>query len=289
MMTPKFSFIKVDLKNAHNIIVRKHQIQEKKYKKYLRGILSWSKPKVKFNNNLFIKSLYSNLENRKINFLLDENNKFSKNLRLNPIHVNKSESKNNNKNKFPELRKSQSCIELYDEKNSLINNSIKSNNKFNSESHNEIYKTQDLDNSPIYKNVKQKGNINHNLSKSFKIINQNRNNNSLKIHKNRRAFINSANKYLFNKRSKSCKVMKISQGSQSSIDIDLGKYNMDNTNRLKVKQKSIFNNYYYKQIEYLKFLEKKCLSLRANFIVNNIQENRGGKHELRSSYNPLDK
>ena len=35
-MSPKFSFIKVDLKNAHNIIVRKHQIQEKKYKKYLK-------------------------------------------------------------------------------------------------------------------------------------------------------------------------------------------------------------------------------------------------------------
>lgn len=288
-MSPKFSFIKVDLKNAHNIIVRKHQIQEKKYKKYLKGLLSWSKPKIKFNSNLFIKSLMSNLENRKINFLLDENNKLSKKLKLNAIHVNKSEFKNNNKNKFPELRKSQSCKELYDEKSSLINNNIKSNNKFNSEFQDEIYKTQDMNDSTIFNNDFKKENINFNLSKSLKIFNQNRNNNPLKIQKNGRAFVNFSNKYLFNKRSKSSKVMKVSQGSQSTIDFNLGKNNLDNTNKLKIKQNRNFNNRYQKQIEYLKFLEKKSLSLRANFIVNNIQENRGGKQELRASYNPLDK
>ena len=83
--------------------------------------------------------------------------------------------------------------------------------------------------------------------------------------------------------------MKVSQGSQSTIDFNLGKNNLDNTNKLKIKQNRNFNNRYQKQIEYLKFLEKKSLSLRANFIVNNIQENRGGKQELRASYNPLDK
>lgn len=39
--------------------------------------------------------------------------------------------------------------------------------------------------------------------------------------------------------------------------------------------------------EYLKFLEKKSLSLRANFIMNNIQNCRGRKQELRLLYNPL--
>jgi len=288
-MSPKLSFIKVDLKHAHNIIIRKHQIQEKKFKKYLKGILSWSKPKINFNNNLLIKSLMSNLENKKINFLLEENKQFSKKLKPKEIHVNKSETKHNIKNIFPELRLSQSCKKLFNEKSSLINNKIKSNHKFNSEPHSKIYKTQDMDNSPSSQNDKQKENINHNLSKSLRIINQNRNNNPLKIQKNSRAFINASNKYLLKKRSKSSKVMKVSQGSQSTIDINLGKNNVDNKNELKVKQNLNFDNYYQKQIEYLKFLEKKSLSLRANFIVNNIQENRGGKQELRASYNPLDK
>ena len=114
-------------------------------------------------------------------------------MKLNAIHVNKSEFKNNNKNKFPELRKSQSCKELYDEKSSLINNNIKSNNKFNSEFQDEIYKTQDMNDSTIFNNDFKKENINFNLSKSLKILNQNRNNNPLKIQKNGRAFVNLLN------------------------------------------------------------------------------------------------
>ena len=141
-----------------------------------------------------------------------------------------------------------------------------------------------MDKSPPLKNDNQKENINLKISKSLKIINQNGNKNPLKFQKNSRAFINFSNKYLFNKRSKSSKVLKVSQGSQSSIDINLGKNNVENTNKLKVKQNLNFDNYFQKQIEYLKFLEKKSLSLRANFIVNNIQENRGGKQELRASY-----
>ena len=42
-----------------------------------------------------------------------------------------------------------------------------------------------------------------------------------------------------------------------------------------------------KRQEYLRFLEKKSLALRANYIMNNIQDSRGGKQELRSLYNPL--
>ena len=288
-MKTKLSTIKIGLKHVHDIFAGKEYIQEHNFKKYLNGLLSWRKPKIKFNKSIFIKSLLSNLENKKINFLIDDNSQYRKNMKINTIQIKKNENKNNIKNKFPRLRKSQSCIELYDEKNILINNSIKSNNKFNAEFLDENVKTQDLDNSPFFKSQNRKENINLNILKSFRIINPIKNNYPLKIQKNSRSFINSSNKYLINKRPNSSRVMKISQGSQSTIDMDLDRYKRNNLNKLKIKQRLKFEDLYYRQIEYLKFLEKKSLSLRANFIVNNIQEKRGGKQELRASYNPQDR
>jgi len=288
-MSKKLSIIKIGLKHVHDILAGKQYIREHNYKQYLNGLLSWRKPKIKFNKSIFIKSLLSNLENKKINFLVEDNSHYKKNLKINTIQIKKNENINNIKNKFPRLRKSQSCIELYDEKNNLINDSIKSNNKFNAEFHDDNVKTQDLDNSPFYKSQNRKENINQNIWKSFRIINPNKNKYPLKIQKNSRSFINSSNKYLINKRPNSSRVMKISQGSQSTIDVDLDRYKRNNPNKLKLKQKLNFENLYYRQIEYLKFLEKKSLSLRANFIVNNIQEKRGGKQELRASYNPQDR
>ena len=287
-MSKKLSIIKIGLKHVHDILAGKQYIREHNYKQYLNGLLSWRKPKIKFNKSIFLKSLLSNLENKKINFLVEDNSHYKKNSKINTIQIKKNENINNIKNKFPRLRKSQSCIELYDEKNNLINDSIKSNNKFNGEFHDDNVKTQDLDNSPFYKSQNRKEN-NQNIWKSFRIINPNKNNYPLKIQKNSRSFINSSNKYLINKRPNSSRVMKISQGSQSTIDVDLDRYKRNNPNKLKLKQKLNFENLYYRQIEYLKFLEKKSLSLRANFIVNNIQEKRGGKQELRASYNPQDR
>ena len=150
-------------------------------------------------------------------------------------------------------------------------------------------KNQDMDISPTFKYIKQQENNNGNLIKSFRIISQSRNNHSLKNYKNDRLFNNSSNRIFINKRPKSTQIMKVNQGSQSSIDIDIRKYKSNNSNK-KIKQKLSSKKYYYfKKLEYLKFLEKKSLSLRANFIVNNIQDNRGGKQELRASYNPFDK
>ena len=87
------------------------------------------------------------------------------------------------------------------------------------------------------------------------------------------------------------KHMKENKSVQSSIDIDLRrKRDKDIYYRNKSLKSSLSStNILFKRKEYLKFLEKKSLSLRANIIVNNIQDSRGGKQELRSTYNPLNK
>lgn len=65
----------------------------------------------------------------------------------------------------------------------------------------------------------------------------------------------------------------------------------DKTNRLnifrKINKSKIFKRSSSSKQEYLKFLERKSLSLRANFIMNNKQNTRGGKQNIRARYNPL--
>ena len=88
------------------------------------------------------------------------------------------------------------------------------------------------------------------------------------------------------------KNLKVNKSIQSSIDIDLRKHKINNDDYIMnndLKRNLSATNIFFKKNEYLKFLEKKSLALRANIIVNNIQDNRGGKQELRRSYNPLDK
>ena len=284
-MSNRLRFLRCDLKNARNLIAENLRYQIENSKKYINRFISWRKPKFEINNNLFIKSLMLNSDISKENFLFEKNNELKRNLKLKAVQINK---KNIIKSNFPELRKSQSCVDIYEEKHSL-NNNIKPNNKFKSNFYDDIVKNQDMDISPTFKYIKQQENNNGNLIKSFRIISQSRNNHSLKNYKNDRLFNNSSNRIFINKRPKSTQIMKVNQGSQSSIDIDTRKYKSNNSNK-KIKQKLSSKKYYYfKKLEYLKFLEKKSLSLRANFIVNNIQDNRGGKQELRASYNPFDK
>ena len=286
-MSNRLRFLRCDLKNARNLIAENLRYQIENSKKYINRFISWRKPKFEINNNLFIKSLMLNSDISKENFLFEKNNELKRNLKLKAVQINKK--KNIIKSNFPELRKSQSCVDIYEEKYRLINNNIKPNNKFKSNFYDDIVKNQDMDISPTFKYIKQQENNNGNLIKSFRIISQSRNNHSLKNYKNDRLFNNSSNRIFINKRPKSTQIMKVNQGSQSSIDIDTRKYKSNNSNK-KIKQKLSSKKYYYfKKLEYLKFLEKKSLSLRANFIVNNIQENRGGKQELRASYNPFDK
>ena len=86
--------------------------------------------------------------------------------------------------------------------------------------------------------------------------------------------------------------LKVNKSIQSSIDIELRTHKSNNDDYIMnndLKRNLSATNIFFKKNEYLKFLEKKSLALRANIIVNNIQDNRGGKQDLRRSYNPMDK
>ena len=121
------------------------------------------------------------------------------------------------------------------------------------------------------------------LLKSFSNKNLLSTNNFNTIEKNKlnifyRRKINNKEKYLDNK-IKKFHFKKYLQRNN--------KFNDENKdNKFPKIKESLFKKEIIRK-EYLKFLEKKSLSLRANYIMNNIQDCRGRKQELRSLYNPL--
>ena len=202
--------------------------------------------------------------------------------------------KNNTKylnNNFPRLRKSQSCFNINEEKTNLIENNIKSNKKFNGIFFDEIHKNQDRIITPKI-NYGKINSINNDIIRSFKNLNQNQKNISFLVIKNANPKFNNPKKIMVNSGTIMDKNLKVNKSIQSSIDIDLRKHKINNDDYIMnndLKRNLSATNIFFKKKEYLKFLEKKSLALRANIIVNNIQDNRGGKQELRRSYNPLDK
>ena len=87
------------------------------------------------------------------------------------------------------------------------------------------------------------------------------------------------------------KVKKVSQ-SDKEENTKEGLCNLINHFRKSINNKDFLAIYdYEKNIKekYLFFLQNQSLFLRANYIMNNIQESRGGKQNLRSSYDPLNK
>ena len=290
-MSVKLSYIRCDLRNARSLIAEKQRFQIQNSNKYISRHLNKKKPKLEFNNKLFIKSLLSSLENKKTNFFLKQDD-INKNLKLNTIHIYKKNNENKEQyidDNFPKLIKSQSYININEERNNLIDN-IKSNKKFNDLFFEEAFKSQDIIMSPKINN--RKINI---INKDFKEplinINQNKKNLSFLIVKKAPTKINYHKKIMVNSGTVMKKHMKENKSVQSSIDIDLRrKRDKDIYYRNKSLKSSLSStNILFKRKEYLKFLEKKSLSLRANIIVNNIQDSRGGKQELRSTYNPLNK
>ena len=119
-MSNRLRFLRCDLKNARNLIAENLRYQIENSKKYINRFISWRKPKFEINNNLFIKSLMLNSDISKENFLFEKNNESKRKLKLKAVQIN---NKNIIKSNFPELRKSQSCVDIYEEKHSLIINS----------------------------------------------------------------------------------------------------------------------------------------------------------------------
>jgi len=292
-MSLKLSYISCNLKNARSLIAKKEKFQIKNSNRYISRHLNRNKPKLEFNNKLFIKSLLSNLDNKKENFFLKQD-AFKKNVKLNTIQINKRGNENNTKflnNNFPRLGKSQSCFNINEEKTNLIENNIKSNKKFNGIFFDEIHKNQDRIITPKIKYGKINP-INNDIIKSFKNLNKNQKNISFLVIKNSYPKFNKPKKIMVNSGTIMDKNLKVNKSIQSSIDIDLRKHKINNDDYIMnndLKRNLSATNIFFKKKEYLKFLEKKSLALRANIIVNNIQDNRGGKQELRRSYNPLDK
>ena len=290
-MSIKTPYIRCNLKNARFLIAQKERYQIQNSNKYIERHLSAKQPKLRFNNNLFIKSLLYNLENKKENFFFKSSYINKGNLKLNTIQINKKNSLNDiikkkrNDNNLS-LRKSQSCNSIYDEKISLIDNDIKPNNKFSNAYLEEAVKNQDITTSSEI-NYNKINENNTNISNILKYSNQNQHNCRFLVIR-KFPTLKDRNKSIFNKSEIIHKRMKVSRSVQSTIDTNLNKYKI-NILKNKLNPKRILSNLSYKKIEYLKFLEKKSLALRANFIVNNIQESRGGKQELRALYNPSNK
>ena len=119
-----------------------------------------------------------------------------------------------------------------------------------------------------YKTIKSISNSN--LEKSSKSIQSNL----------RGSFINKSEKF-----------------KKSNSDINFDYKNINNINNIyqsnrvnifrKINKRKTFKRSTSSKQQYLRFLEKKSLALRANFIMNNIQSSRGGKQNIRALYNPL--
>ena len=291
-MSAKLSFIRCDLKNARNLIAEKQRFQIKNSKNYITKFLYRKRPKFEFNNKIFIKSLISNLENRKTTSFLNHDDIDKKNWKLNTIQKNKKNNQNDIQSKdnpFLKLRKSHSCNDIYEEKVTLIDNNITSNNKFNRKFYDEIFKNQNIILTPTKNYKKVKRNNDNTIFNSTKKFNQNRKNTSFLIIRKTLTNFNNSSKMIVNNSTNMNKSIKAHKSVQSMIDIDIRRRYKSNDNiSKKIKRKLNISNL-QRQIEYLKFLEKKFLALRANYIVNNIQDARGGKQKLRALYNPNDK
>jgi hypothetical protein len=308
-----------NLKRAHPFIDKIEEIKCREYmKEYISRNNKNKKLKLKFNSKLYIKSLLSNFEHNNIisNYLKNskpikkEENKIelgnnSKNVILNTKKIIKNNIR---------LKKALSYKNLDDEKDNLngIFN-IKSNKKF---INNNIIVEKENDNNieqnRLILSAKNYYKINNNSSQPLK-LNNNIDNNILPVSE-RRDSKNKNVKYKTIKSisnsnlEKSCKSIQSNLGGsfinksekfkKNNSDINFEYKIINNINNInqsnnkvnifrKINKRKTFKRSSSSKQEYLRFLEKKSLALRANFIMNNIQSSRGGKQDIRALYNPL--
>ena len=316
--------IKCNLKKAHPIIA-KDEIEIREYiKEYLSKNFQNKRPKLIFNHKLFIKSLLSSIESKKGSQLLLQkksninynDKKQNKNLKNEILKTKKIIDKEKVK------RSSSYYKEEKDNLNELYN--IKSNKKFikvnaedkknEKEKENGSFQNQNKlfllaknfrkihknKNNGFFYSLKEHNNKNNqnilllspkrnseNFTEHYKSMNNSnitdksfksiKSINSVKSIKNNKSIESFLNKNIF-KKIKDYSYLKNIYRNEKKIDEKEKKFM--NINRTHFRQKS-------PKQEYLRFLEKKSLALRANYIMNNIQDNRGGKQGLRTRYNPL--
>ena len=307
-----------NLKRAHPFIDKIEEIKCREYmKEYISRNNKNKKFKLKFNSKLFIKSLLSSFEyNNIISNYLKESKPIKK-------EGNKIELGNNSKNGILNtkkmiknnirLKKAISYKNLDDEKDNLngIYN-IKSNKKFiNNNIKIEKENDNNIEKNRLILSAKNYYRMNNNSSQPLK-LNNNIDNNLLPVSERRDSrnknvkykTIKSISNSNLEKSSKSIQsnlrgsfINKSEKFKKSNSDINFDYKNINNINNIyqsnrvnifrKINKRKTFKRSTSSKQEYLRFLEKKSLALRANFIMNNIQSSRGGKQDIRSLYNPL--
>ena len=241
-----------NLKRAHPLIDKLESIKIKNISKNLENDNHTIEYKNN-NNKLFIKSLLSSLEERKKNKYNSKGNSILiSNKNYKKVEILKSNQKIKNDTKL----KRTLSTNLKESKKSLKGEfHIKSNKNLLDIENILLNSLNNRNNLSVNNSNKIDGNK-VNLFHSIK-IKRNYNN---KINKNYHL-----KKYLL--RTNKC----INESK---------KIQFPSINEALLKKK-------YEKKEYLRFLEKKSLALRANFIMNNLQDCRGRKQELRLLYNPL--
>ena len=291
-MSFESSGIICNLKNVRSLNAENQNFQIKNSNKYISRFLNRKKRlKFDFNHKLLIKSLLSTLENKKTNFFVKQDN-FKRSIRYNVIPIKKYKENNNRysyKN-FPKLTKSRSYIDISGEKINLNENDIKSNKTFKDFYFDNILKKEGK-NFSSKNDFKKEKQVNEDILDSFRKSSHKNKNLSFQEHKKAQVNINDSRKFLIKSHSVINKNNNINRNNKSSNDIASRKLinNSYFIHNKCLKPNLSATNIMFKKKEYLKFLEKKSLDLRANIIVNNIQENRGGKQEIRQLYDPLDK
>jgi len=315
-----------NLKRAHPFIDKIEEIKCREFmKEYISKNNKNKKIKLKFNNRLFIKSLLSDLKYNNIisNYLKQAKPIKKEGIKIDVRNNSKNgilNAKKIIKNNF-RLKKALSYNNLEDEKDNLngIYN-IKSNKKFiNNNIEIEKENNKNFEQNRLILSASNYYKINNNLSQPLK-SNNNTDKNILPISSRR----DSRNKNVIYKTIKSISNSNLEKSSKSiqsnfkesyinksakirknNSDINFYYKNINNINNIndninnntnksnivnifrKVSKRKILKRSSSSKQDYLRFLEKKSLALRANFIMNNIQSSRGGKQDIRALYNPL--
>ena len=302
----------LNLKRAHPLIDRRNESRIRAIiREYIEKHIEKKQINLNFNKRILIKSIISRIKNNPKNqFFLPKKKNFI-------IIDKKRNSFDNMKSMKNELIDSNQKLRRSSSYNNIKNSKIKLNSKYriilskqnsdkNIESEKQDYSVISsfknnrllLSANNFQKNNQFKYNFFNSLNENYNITKINNHHNILLLKRNSESCKSMNNSNIYDKGSTKSiyiRTTKSNKNIQSSIKKKKSEQFMNrNTNKIDIYKNEHFmkiNKTYFKKQnrkeDYLKFLEKKSLALRANFIMNNIQDSRGGKQQLRALYNPL--
>lgn len=273
------SFLK---NNINNNMAKSQTISEKNIINEILKTRTLIDKEKKIKRALSYKIINEEKDNLNEIFRIKSNKKF--------MHIN---------NSTPEMAKNNKNNNQIKQKHSLKNNekklliSAKNIREINNNNYNHFLnslKNEYKNNNKNYQNILlSKKRTSENFSENHKNMhNNNITQQSIKSFKSDKSIKSNGNKqpFLIGNFYQKIKVKKYVNPKYVKRNEKFKKLNENN----EIKYIKINKNYLSKKSqkeEYIRFLEKKSLSLRANIIMNNIHDSRGRKQELRSLYNPL--